>query len=197
MRTLVVTQNITVDGVVEAAGGWFDPTADGFADVQEAVRRQAAASDAFLVGRRTFEDMRGFWPKRPDDTTGVTDHLNRVAKYVVSRSMADPGWAGTTVLRGDLVDAVTALKEAPGADIVSTGSITLVHDLVRHGLVDEFRLFVHPVVLGAGRRLFEDATGLGRLRLLEARSFASGVVLQRYCAHGQGDKDVAVTGGPR
>lgn len=97
--------------------------------------------------------------------------------------MTDPGWDGTTVLRGDLADAVTALKEAPGADIVTTGSITLVHDLVRHGLVDEYRLFVHPVVLGAGRRLFEDAAGVGTLRLLEARSFGSGVVLQRYSAH--------------
>ena len=124
--------------------------------------------------------MRGFWPTQVDDTTGVTDHLNRVAKFVVSRSMTDPGWDGTTVLRGDLVEEITALKRAPGADIVTTGSITLVHDLIRHGLVDEFRLFVHPVVLAAGRRLFEDATGVGELRLLEARSFTSGVVLQRY-----------------
>lgn len=180
MRTLVVTQNITLDGVIDAVGGWFDPTADGLEDVQDAVQRQSAASDAFLVGRQTFEDMRGFWPKQVDDTTGVTDHLNRVAKFVVSRSMTDPGWDGTTVLRGDLVDDITALKQAPGTDIVTTGSITLVHDLVRHGLVDEFRLFVYPVVLGAGRRLFEDATGVGKLRLVEARSFASGVVLQRY-----------------
>ncbi len=182
MRTLVVTQNITLDGVIDAAGGWFDPTADGFADVQEVVQTQAAASDAFLVGRQTFEDMRGFWPKQADDTTGVTDHLNRVAKYVVSRSITDPGWDGTTVLRGDLVEDVRALKEAPGADIVTTGSITLVRDLVRYGLVDEFRLFVFPVVLGAGRRLFEDATGVGELRLVETRSFTSGVVLQRYSA---------------
>ena len=94
--------------------------------------------------------------------------------------MTDPGWDGTTVLRGDLVEEITALKRAPGADIVTTGSITLVRDLIRHGLVDEFRLFVYPVVLAAGRRLFEDATGVGELRLLEARSFTSGVVLQRY-----------------
>ena len=180
MRTLVVTQNTTLDGVVDAVGGWFDPAADGFDDVREVVRRQAAASDAFLVGRQTFEDMRGFWPKQVDDTTGVTDHLDRVAKFVVSRSMTDPGWDGTTVLRGDLVEDITALKRAPGADIVTTGSITLVHDLVRLGLVDEFRLFVHPVVLGAGRRLFEDAAGVGTLRLVEARAFTSGVVLQRY-----------------
>lgn len=182
MRTLVVTQNITLDGVIDAAGGWFDPTADGIADVQKVVQTQAAASDAFLVGRQTFEDMRGFWPKQADDTTGVTDHLNRVAKYVVSRSMTDPGWDGTTVLRGDLVQDITALKEAPGADIVTTGSITLVRDLVRYGLVDEFRLFIFPVVLGAGRRLFEDVAGVGELRLVETRSFTSGVVLQRYSA---------------
>lgn len=183
MRTLVVTQNITLDGVVDAAGGWFDPTADGLEDVQDVVRRQSAASDAFLVGRRTFEDMRGFWPTQVGDTTGVTEHLDRVAKFVVSRSMTDPGWDGTTVLRGDLVEEVTALKRAPGTDIVTTGSITLVRALVRHALVDEYRLFVHPVVIGTGRRLFEDGAGVGELRLAETHRFTSGVVLHRYAAH--------------
>ena len=109
-----------------------------------------------LLGRLTFESFRGYWPQQTDDTTGVSDYLNRVEKYVVSSTLEEPGWEHTTILRGDLADEVAALKERPGGDIVATGSITLVHALDRTGLVDEYRLFVYPVVLGQGRRLFEE-----------------------------------------
>jgi len=182
MRTLVVTENITLDGVIDAAGGWFDP-AGGDADTSDivaAIAEQSAAADAFLVGRRTFEDMRGYWPKQTDDTTGVSDYLNTVAKYVVSGTLGDPGWAGTTVLRGPVEEEVRRLKSLPGKDIVTTGSMELVRSLITVGLVDEYRLFVYPVVVGAGQRLFDGAGPLGKLRLLEARPFRSGVVLVRY-----------------
>jgi dihydrofolate reductase len=96
--------------------------------------------------------------------------------------MTDPQWANSTVLAGPLVDEISALKQQPGKDIVVTGSITLVHELIPSGLIDEYRLFVFPVVLGRGRRLFEGATGLPRLRLLETQPFRSGVVLLRYAA---------------
>lgn len=182
MRELVVTQNITVDGVIEA-GDWFstagaDPAAT--ADVDAALREQAAASDAVLLGRQTFEDMRGFWPARVDDTTGVTEHLNTVTKYVVSRTLTEPGWANTEILRGPLVQEVAGIKRRPGRDIVATGSIRLTRALVAADLVDEYRLFVYPVVLGTGARLFEGATGMPPLRLAEQRGFRSGVVLLRY-----------------
>lgn len=124
--------------------------------------------------------MRGYWPHVTDDTTGISDYLNAVSKYVVSGSMADPEWERTTVLAGPLEDEVRALKQAPGKDIVVTGSMTLTQELIAGGLVDEYRLFVYPVVLGRGRRLFADATELPRLRLLESRAFRSGVVLLRY-----------------
>jgi dihydrofolate reductase len=182
MRTLVVTENITLDGVIDAAGGWFDPAgaADDTSDIVAAVAEQSAAADAFLVGRRTFEDMRGYWPKQTDDTTGVTDYLNNVAKYVVSGTLGDPGWAGTTVLRGPAEEEVRHLKSLPGKDIVATGSMRLVRSLIAAGLVDEYRLFVYPVVVGTGQRLFDDATPPASLRLVEARPFRSGVVLVRY-----------------
>jgi dihydrofolate reductase len=179
MRKLVVTENITVDGVIDMATGWFDPLADQ-SDVIETNAEHAAAADALLVGRKTFEDLRGFWPEQTDDPTGVSDYLNAVSKYVVSRTLEDPGWENTTVLRGDLVDEAQALKAADGRDIVATGSISLVHALVAAGLVDEYRLFVYPVVVGRGARLFE-ADDL-ELRLLETRRFASGIVLLRYAA---------------
>jgi dihydrofolate reductase len=184
VRDLIVTENITLDGVIDATEGWFDPAgADSDvdqSDVEDAIREQREAADAFLVGRVTFEQMRGYWPQQTDDTTGITAYLNRVSKYVVSSTLQDPGWEPTTVLPGPLEDEIAALKSAPGDDIVTTGSITLVRALIAAGLVDEFRLFVYPVVLGHGRRLFAEASGLPRLRLVETRPFRSGIALLRY-----------------
>ncbi len=187
-RDLIVTENVTLDGVIDASEGWFDP-ANGDAEVDQsdllaALREQMASADAFLVGRVTFEQMRGYWPARTDDTTGITDYLNAVHKYVVSHTLDDPRWPNTTVLGGEPADEIRALKAQPGGDIVTTGSMTLVRSLVAAGLVDEYRLFVYPVVLGHGTRLFADpaAAGAGRLRLVETRPFASGIVLLRYRA---------------
>lgn len=187
-RRLVITENITLDGVVENDGSWFDPTEDSAQGEQLAqiTRQHAAVSDGFLVGRVTFEEMRGFWPERVDDRTGVTDHLNRVEKYVVSRRLEDPGWEGTTVLRGGegLESQVRDLQARVGKDIVLTGSISLARELLALGLVDELRLFVYPVVVGAGRRLFTETHDLRDLTLVENRSFKDGVVLLRYAREG-------------
>ncbi|NDZ80069.1 dihydrofolate reductase family protein [Streptomyces sp. SID10853] len=184
MRTLAITENVTVDGAVEMLTDWFDPQAAGapdMSDVLEESHRQDSRSDALLVGRRTFEDFRGYWPQQTDDTTGVTDYLNCVQKYVVSTSLTDPAWQNSTVLRGDPVAEVTALKErAGGKDIVLTGSISLAHTLIAAGLVDEYRFFVYPVVQGGGRRLFPEGYGIPQLRLLESRAFRGGITLQRY-----------------
>jgi dihydrofolate reductase len=184
MRDLIVTENITLDGVIDATEGWFSPAGDDAeadqSDLEAVLGAHMAAADAFLVGRVTFEEMHGYWPKQTDDTTGVTDYLNAVSKYVVSSTLRDPDWQHTTVLRGPLHDEVQALKSTPGKDIVTTGSISLVHALIAAGLVDEYRLFVYPVVLGHGRRLFADATEVPRLRLVETRPFNSGIVLLRY-----------------
>jgi dihydrofolate reductase len=136
-----------------------------------------------LVGRATFEAFRSYWPQQTDDQTGVSEYLNRVDKYVFSSTLTHPRWGGTTILRGDLADKVTALKDQAGGDIVATGSITLVHALNRTGLVDEYRLFVYPVVMGSGRRLFEEPLDQPRLTLVEAHPFGSGVVLLRYRTH--------------
>ncbi|WP_194814647.1 dihydrofolate reductase family protein [Nocardia sp. XZ_19_385] len=181
MRDLVVTENITLDGVIDATAGWFtvgNDAVDDQADILAELAAHTAACDAMLFGRATFEDMRGYWPEQDDDQTGITDDLNQIAKYVVSRTMDDPQWQNSVVLRG--LDDVRALKEQPGKDIVSTGSITLVHDLMAAGLVDEYRLFVYPVVLGRGARLFQDEWEAPKLQLVETKPFKSGVVLLRY-----------------
>jgi len=182
MRDLIVTENITLDGVIDATEGWFAAAGGDVdqSDIEAVLREHTEAADALLLGRVTFEEMRGYWPLQTDDTTGITDYLNTVAKYVVSRSLDDPAWANSTVLRGPLAEEVRALKSQPGADIVTTGSISVVGDLIGARLVDEFRLFVYPVVLGRGRRLFPDGTVVPTLRLVESRRFRSGVVLLRY-----------------
>ncbi|MBN9738399.1 MULTISPECIES: dihydrofolate reductase family protein [unclassified Pseudonocardia] len=179
MRTLAITQNITLDGAVEMLGSWFDPTADA-GDQQAEMHRQDASCDAVLLGRRTFTDFRGFWPEQTDDTTGVTAYLDKVQKYVVSSTLTDPEWVNSTILAGDPVAEVTALKEASGQDIVVTGSIDLCHTLIAAGLVDELRLFHYPVVQGRGRGLFPDGWSREGLRLIDAKSFSGGVT---YTCH--------------
>lgn len=185
-RSLVITQNATLDGSVQMLDGWFSDRA-GVDDPEFLAenRRQDQAADALLVGRRTFTDFRGYWRDLPDDPTGVGAYLNGVAKYVVSATLADDelDWSGSTVLRGDVVEEVAALKEQDGQDIVCTGSLTLLPVLVEAGLVDEYRLFVHPYVQGRGSRLFPDGHTTDGLRLLEARSFDCGIALLRYAAH--------------
>jgi dihydrofolate reductase len=185
MRKLAVTENITLDGVIDASEGWFSPADDGDvdqSDMIDALQEQQRNADAVLFGRVTFEEMRGYWPHQTDDETGVTDYLNAVNKYVVSTTMTDPEWERTTILSGDLADEIGRLKEEPGKDIVATGSIRLVHSLIAAGLVDEYRLFIYPVVVGKGARLFEDARNVPRLALVESQAFRSGVVLSRYSA---------------
>lgn len=180
-RKLVVTQNVTLDGSIEMLDSWFSPEAgEDEDDLIEEMARQDATCDAVLFGRRTFEDMRGYWPTRTDDRTGVTDALARMTKYVVSSTLEDPEWDGSVVLSGDPIDEVRALKRAEGQDIVCTGSISLVHALISAGLVDEYRLFVYPAVQGRGRRLFPEGFVVPQLDLLTARSFRSGVVLTSY-----------------
>src|ERR687893_319534 len=172
LRTLAITQNITLDGSIEMLGDWFDPQGQGDvdnSDLLEELHRQDSAADGFLAGRRTFEDLRGYWPQLTDDPTGVRDYLNRVQKYVVSSTVTDPQWQNSTVLSGDPVEEVRALKEQPGQDIVLTGSITLCHTLIGAGLVDEYRLFVYPVVQGRGRRLFPEGFECPKLSLVEAK----------------------------
>jgi dihydrofolate reductase len=182
MRTLAITQNITLDGSIEFLGDWFDPQDgdQGNTDVLEEIHRQDARADAFLTGRRTFEDLRSFWPQQTDDPTGITAYLDQVQKYVVSSTLTDPGWVPTEVLSGDPVAQVRALKEQPGQDIVVTGSISLCHTLIEAGLVDEYRLFTYPVVQGRGRRLFPDGLEVPRLRLLDAKAFRSGVTYTAF-----------------
>ncbi|MBF6100878.1 dihydrofolate reductase family protein [Nocardia cyriacigeorgica] len=183
MRSLVITENITVDGSIEMLGDWFDPQESGEADGSDLLaelHRQNSRMGALLLGRQTFEDFRGYWPLQTDDSTGITASLNAADKYVVSSTMTDPQWQNSTILSGDPVTEVRALKQGPGNEIVLTGSITLCHSLIAAGLVDEYRLFFYPTVQGGGRRLFPDGYQIPELKLLDAKSFRNGVSYSSY-----------------
>lgn len=181
-RRLVVTENISANGIIEFLDDWFDPADQDDADDLIAVMHdQMATEEALLLGRKTFEDFRGYWPQQTDDASGSTDHLNRVPKYVVSSTMTDPAWSNSTVLSGRLEDEVAALKaRGDGGDLGVTGSISVVHALMRADLVDEYRLFVYPVFSSRGRNLMPDGLTLQGLTLTRCTSFRSGVVLQVY-----------------
>jgi dihydrofolate reductase len=184
VRELVVTENMTADGVIDAAGDWFSPAGDeggDSSDIESTLREHMERQDALVLGRVTFESFREYWPKQTEDTTGITAHLNQVPKYVVSSSLDEPGWENTIVLR-DLVGDVHGLKSEPGGEIGVTGSISVVWELIAAGLVDEYRLFVYPTILGHGRRLFESDDSKRELRLAGCTPFRSGVVLLTYRA---------------
>ncbi|MFT3833619.1 MAG: dihydrofolate reductase family protein [Micropruina sp.] len=168
---LVITQNVTADGAVEMLDDWFDP-GDQDPELAAETRRQDESCDAVLLGRQTFEDFRGYWPQQTDDTTGVADQLNRVRKYVITTTLTEPGWQNTTLLAGDPIEEVRRLKQAPGNDMVLTGSITLAHLLIVEDLADEYRMFVYPYLQGRGRRFFPDGYAC-RLELADQRRFGA------------------------
>ncbi len=182
MGRIVVTENATLDGVIEQIGDWFSPagsTGEDDSDLVATLREQMAAQSALLLGRRTFEAFREYWRARAGDTTGISAHLDHVPKYVVSKTIDAPEWERTTLLRGSLAEVRLLRQRLPG-EVGVTGSITLVHGLIAAGLVDEYRLFVYPVIVARGRRLFEGAIAAGTLELIEAKPYRSGVVLLTY-----------------
>lgn len=182
MRSLIITQNITLDGSIEMLGDWFNPeTHDD--ELTAELRRQDETADALLLGRQTFQDFRSYWPHQTDDPTGIADYINGVTKYVVSSTITDPQWSNSVIVSGDAVEQVRTLKAAAGGDIVATGSITLCHTLIAAGLVDEYRLFIYPYIQGGGRRLFPDGTTISGLVPAAAPvTFPGGVTLASWTA---------------
>lgn len=178
----VITQNMSVDGKIEFLGDWFNP-AEQDAELLEFQQEQARHEKVLVLGRQTFEDFRSFWP----DTSAGGDeansqHLNSVSKKVFSRTMTNPGWVNSEVVRDDPVAYVRALKETGGdEDVIGlTGSISLTHLLLVAGVVDELRLLVYPSAQGAGRGLLPDSLSDTRFSLGESRRFSSGVAYSSY-----------------
>jgi dihydrofolate reductase len=189
MRQFIVFTNLTLDGVMQAPGrpdedrrggfehgGWATPYA---AMQSPAVGDSLANFGALLLGRRTYEDFYGFWPKQTGNP--FSEILTNMPKYVASTTLHEPlPWANSTLLQGDLADVVSEIKAQTGPDIVVMGSGELVQSLMQHNLVDRYVLLIHPLVLGTGRRLFNDGGTLANLQLLAANTTDAGVIVATY-----------------
>jgi len=184
MGRIVVTEFISLDGVIEAPGGGEDYKYAGWTfeidrgdEGNQFKLDETMSSAALLLGRRTFEGFAAAWPERDGE---FADKFNTMPKYVVSSTLRDPEWTNSTVLSGDLVDEITKLKNEQNGDVVVHGSAQLVQSLIENDLVDELRLMVFPVVLGAGKRLFGETTDKKRLQLSSSTVVGDGVALQVY-----------------
>jgi len=186
MGKIVVSENVTLDGVVEdptgeegfSLGGWFAriPETDRNA-WYDLVLQEALGGEAFLLGRRSYEYLAARWPNRDGE---LADRLNSMPKYVVSSTLEAPDWNNSTVLPGDTVDAVSGLRQALDGEVVVAASFGLVPTLMEHDLVDELRLMIYPFVLGAGRRLFDEITDMKTMRLVETRTVGDGLAALTY-----------------
>jgi dihydrofolate reductase len=175
MRSLKAWLYVTLDGVVEAPEDWVVPDEQMF----EEQTADYATSDALLLGRRTYETFAAAWPQRGSDVPNA-EWMNTTRKYVASTTLKSPEWQNTTVLEGDVSEAVSRLKQEDGENITLNGSAALLRTLLTAGLVDELRLFLHPVVLGSGDRLFDSTGGRIGLELAESHAYGNGVVSLTY-----------------
>ena len=192
MRKVIVNEWMSLDGVVQAPGALDEDTSGGFEhggwhmpyfdDIsQKAVLEGITEAGGFLLGRRTYEILAGYWPTAPEEEQAVAEPLNTMPKYVASTTLAEPlGWQNSTLLRGEVAAAVAALKQEDGADLHVIGSTELVKTLTEHDVVDEFRVMIDPVVLGGGKRIFRDDGALRPLRLVDSQVTTTGAILATY-----------------
>jgi dihydrofolate reductase len=174
MRKVVVTEFMSLDGVMEEPRWAFKYWNDEIANFKG---EESSASDALLLGRVTYQGFAAAWPESKAEGA---DYFNSVRKYVVSKTLEEPlEWNNSTLIKDNVVEEITKLKQQDGKDIAVHGSATLVQTLVQHDLVDRYRLLIYPLVVGKGKRLFKERT-TATLKLLESQSFSSGVVALVY-----------------
>ena len=184
MGRIVVTEFVSLDGVMEDPGGAEDFKHGGWTfeinrgeEGDKFKLDEALSADALLLGRVTYEGFAEAWPSREGE---FADKFNTMPKYVVSSTLEEPEWSNSTVLNGDLAEEVAKLKQAHEGDIVVHGSASLVQALLEHDLVDELRVMVFPVVLGSGKRLFGETTDKKSLRLVDTKVVGDGVTILTY-----------------
>jgi dihydrofolate reductase len=180
MRRLIVSAWMTLDGVFDANNmhQWFIPFDS--VERQEYIKEGILSADALLLGRVTYEMLAPYWSALKNNEMGVAGKLNSVPKFVVSSALKNAEWNNSSIIRGNLAEAVGRMKKEPGNEIQIEGSGTLVRSLMETGLIDEYRLLIHPVIMGAGKRFFGDGAAIGKLELVENRKLSLGVVLLRY-----------------
>jgi dihydrofolate reductase len=186
MGKIVISENVSLDGVIQDPtgeegfrfGGWFGQIGDKDREAWTKVEfEEALGAEALLLGRRSYEYFAVRWASRSGD---LADRLNSLPKYVVSSTLEDPEWNNSMVLKGDVVNEVSKLKERVNGDIVVYASGQLVHTLMEHDLVDELRLMIYPFVLGAGERLFGETSDKKPIRLVDTRTVGDGLALLTY-----------------
>lgn len=177
MRKVAITEFISLDGVIEAPHEWHFPFFGD--DASQYKLDEVFATDALLLGRVTYEGFAAAWPSMTDEQ-GFADRFNGMPKYVVSTTLQNPEWNNSHVIRGNLAEELGKLKQEPGQDIVIHGSGKLANSLMAEGLIDEYGLMVHPVVVGKGQRLFADGTSVPALDLVDSRPLGNGVILLTY-----------------
>jgi dihydrofolate reductase len=185
MRRIVVTEFISLDGVIEDPGGSEGTRHGGWTfkfndpDGMKYKLDETMDHEAMLLGRVTYEGFAEAWPGRTDEA-GFADKMNSMPKYVVSKTLTQADWNNSTILSGDLAQEVTALKEQEGGDILIAGSASLVRGLTDLGLVDEYRLMTFPIVLGEGKRLFEGVSDATTLHLVDVKPLTTGTMILTY-----------------
>jgi dihydrofolate reductase len=176
MRKIVVSEYVSLDGVFEEPGEW---SFDFFNDEAEQFKfDELFASDLLLLGRKTYEGFAAAWPSMSDER-GFADRMNSLPKLVASTTLDEAEW-NASLVRENVAEEVSKLKQQPGRDILVGGSAELARTLMQHDLVDEYRFMLHPVVLGKGRRFFKDGTETKVLKLVDAKTFSSGVAVLTY-----------------
>ena len=184
MGKIVISESVSLDGVIEdptgaeglSVGGWFWETDRG-EDGERFTLDKTLDAEALLLGRRTYGFFAATWPSRGGE---LADQMNRLPKYVVSSTLEDPDWNNSMLLTGDVVDAISKLKQELDGEIVVLGSPQLARTLIEHDLVDELRLMIYPVVLGAGARLFGETSEKKFMRLVETRTVGDGIAILTY-----------------
>lgn len=176
MRKIVLSQFLTLDGAMESPEKW-NSTFLSDAEVVHEILADFAACDLFLFGKTTYDFFAARWPLR---TGPMADCLNMLPKLLISSSPDTPTWNNTTILRANAMDEIKKLKEQPGKNIIALGSYKLVQTLITEGMVDEYKLYIYPLTLGKGKRLFEQDAVEQRLKLISAKPFASGVIAATY-----------------
>jgi dihydrofolate reductase len=184
MRKIIVSENVSLDGVIQdpagdegfRVGGWVGLIEDS-PQLNKLALDEAIGAEALLLGRRSYEWFAARWPSRSGE---LADRLNSLPKYVVSSTLEHPAWNNSTVLKGDVLNEVSKLKQELKGDIVVPASFQLVRTLMEHDLVDELRLKIFPVVLGAGRRLFGETSDKKPMRLLNTQTVEGGIAYLTY-----------------
>ena len=193
MRKVVVTEYVTLHVVFEDAGGSEGTKHGGWSFQfwsEEAMKYkfdELFAADALLLGRVTYEGFAKAWPTMKDEG-GFAERMNSIPKYVVSTTLKELEWNNSHLIQGNIAEEVAKLKQQEGKDILVAGSRELVRTLMQHDLIDENRLMVHPIVLGGGKRLFRDGSDKAVLKLVDTKSFSSGIVVLSYQPAGKEDQ---------